>query len=102
MSQQSTFSMDWLTHRNKSLAKAGAAIKQARIRVEQLEALYREASFGQIPDIELVVGICHALTEAKNDILVGFVESSAVPRSELEREAAGKLSTVPLAEARKL
>lgn len=83
---QKTFSTDWITARNNSLAKTGHAIKNARILLEQAEELYRKASFGQIPDIEQIVHVCHALGEAKNEILVGFVESSSITPSNYERK----------------
>lgn len=86
MNQKTTFSTDWVTARNNSLAKTGHAIKNARILLEQAEEIYRKASFGQIPDIEQIVHVCHALGEAKNEILVGFVESSAVPSTAIEQD----------------
>lgn len=74
-----TFLTEWAVNRNKALASAGEAIIEAKERIDQLAEIHRKATFGEIPDIDEVVGISHALQVAKDKILVGIVESSAVP-----------------------
>ena len=73
------FSTQWLKGRNKALARTGDAIDEAHRMLDQIEQLYRDASLGQIPDVGLIVDVCHALGEAKNKILIGFVESNIAP-----------------------
>lgn len=69
----------WAINRNKALASAGEAIIEAQKRLDQLVEIHRDASIGKIPDIGSLVDICHALGEAKNEILVSLIEANSVP-----------------------
>ncbi len=75
-----TLDTRWAINRNKALASAGEAIIEARKLLDQLEKTYKAASMGELPKLDELVSVCHALGEAKNNILVGFIESSAVPQ----------------------
>ena len=78
---QQAFDTRWVINRNKALASAGEGIIEARKLLDQLDEIYRDASMGKVLELNQLVSLCHALGEAKNTILIGFVESSTVPQT---------------------
>lgn len=74
-----SYSIEAMKHRNKSLNLAGDGITNARAVLDQLEHIVLATVHGEFPDIHKVVDLTAALKRAHDDILIGIVESSAVP-----------------------
>ncbi len=70
---------EWFKKRNESLNLAGNGIEKAREAIDQLEHIVLATVHGEFPDIHKVVDLTAALKRAHDDILIGIVESSAVP-----------------------
>ena len=69
----------WLTTRNRNLARAGEGIISARKVLDQLEEFLAHGSAGKALDIGEIVDTVHALRGHVDSILIGLVEASSVP-----------------------
>ncbi|WP_165649458.1 hypothetical protein [Sutterella wadsworthensis] len=71
---------DWVNNRNKALLRAGEGIIAARRSLDQLDEALQNTAIGVFPEVPAVVDVVHRLRGEIDSILIGFVESSAVPR----------------------
>lgn len=75
----------WLTTRNRNLARAGEGIIKARKVIDQLEEFLAQGSSGKVLDAVELVDAVHKLRGHVDEILIGLVESSAL-RPKEDRE----------------
>ena len=69
----------WLTTRNRNLARAGEGIIKARKVIDQLEEFLVQGSGGKLLDVVELVDVVHQLRGHVDEILIGLVEASSVP-----------------------
>lgn len=69
----------WLTTRNRNLARAGEGIIKARKVIDQLEEFLAQGSGGKFLDVGELVDVVHQLRGHVDEILIGLVEASSVP-----------------------
>ena len=75
----------WLTTRNRNLARAGEGIIKARKVIDQLEEFLSQGSGGKFLDVGELVDVVHQLRGHVDEILIGLVESSAMrPKDDRE------------------
>lgn len=79
-----SYAIECLKSRNEALNQACDGITRARESLDQLERIILATVHGEFPDVQRVVDLTATLQHAHDDILVGIVESSAVP-SDAER-----------------
>ena len=63
----------WLTTRNRNLARAGEGIIKARKVIDQLEEFLVQGSGGKFLDVGELVDVVHQLRGHVDEILIGLV-----------------------------